>query len=278
MLRGHDHDADVLGGIAVCRGVDQQQEAETEGGEQAGEARAVVEGFGDHRLRGHGEQRPRSERLQPRGPRLAQRTERAVAGGDRQSSTDGDRTPEQKDIRVASARGAHSRRARQSRRKVADRERDHQRERHRRLPQSDAQNDRLGHHVERVSDRDGDAAPGLPRLDGLRNAITAALAVRGAKPREERVADAEHRRPEQQRQCGRPGPRQPDRIRGHPQRRAREQEARANRHGRRYALVRHSGDGAGNGPHQQPRVGYGAQGQGRPDFIRARRHPRPPGS
>ena len=39
----------------TCRGVYEQQEAETEGGEHAGEARAVVEGLGNHRFHSHRE-------------------------------------------------------------------------------------------------------------------------------------------------------------------------------------------------------------------------------
>src|SRR5687767_6872081 len=52
-----------------CRGVHKQHEAETDGGEQAGEARTVVEGLGNHRFRRHREQCSGSKRLQPRRPR-----------------------------------------------------------------------------------------------------------------------------------------------------------------------------------------------------------------
>ena len=54
----------------TCRRVYKQQEAETEGGEQAGETRAVVEGLGNHRFRSHREQCSGSKCLQPRWPRL----------------------------------------------------------------------------------------------------------------------------------------------------------------------------------------------------------------
>ena len=57
------------------RGVYKQQEAETEGGEQAGETRTVVEGLGNHRFRSHREQCSGSKCLQPRWPRLTERTE-----------------------------------------------------------------------------------------------------------------------------------------------------------------------------------------------------------
>src|SRR5262245_49972103 len=64
------------------RNVNKQQEAETEGGEQARETRAVVEGFGNHRFRNHREQCSGSKCLQPRWPRLAERTERDIPGRD----------------------------------------------------------------------------------------------------------------------------------------------------------------------------------------------------
>ena len=49
--------------VLTRRRVYEQQEAETEGGEQTGEARTIVEGFGNHRFGGHREQRPGSKRL-----------------------------------------------------------------------------------------------------------------------------------------------------------------------------------------------------------------------
>ena len=57
------------------RSVYKQQEAETEGGEQAGETRTIVEGFGNHRFRSHREQCSGSKCLQARWPGLTERTE-----------------------------------------------------------------------------------------------------------------------------------------------------------------------------------------------------------
>ena len=74
------------GGLAeplARRRVDQQQEAEAEGGEQAGEARTVVEGFGNHRFRRHRQQGSGPECLQPRRPRLAERADPDVPCRDR---------------------------------------------------------------------------------------------------------------------------------------------------------------------------------------------------
>jgi len=50
-------------GVLPRRRVYEQQEAETEGGEQAREARTIVEGLGNHRFGGHREQRAGSKRL-----------------------------------------------------------------------------------------------------------------------------------------------------------------------------------------------------------------------
>ena len=70
------------GGLAeslACRGLYQQQENESEGGEQAGEARTVVEGFGNHRFRGHRQQvlrrqMPAAAVATPRRPNRPRRT------------------------------------------------------------------------------------------------------------------------------------------------------------------------------------------------------------
>ena len=64
--------ADVAVTSLTCRRVYEQQEAEPEGGEQAGETRTVVEGLGNHRFRSHRQQRSGSKCLQPRWPRLTE--------------------------------------------------------------------------------------------------------------------------------------------------------------------------------------------------------------
>jgi drug/metabolite transporter (DMT)-like permease len=96
----------------MSRRVNEQQEAKPEGGEQAGETRAVVECFGDHRFRRHREQRPGAKRLQPGWPRRAQGTEPDITGRDGERGADRDRAPEQKDVTVTAAGSPHARRAR----------------------------------------------------------------------------------------------------------------------------------------------------------------------
>src|SRR5262245_49797222 len=96
----------------TCRSVYKQQEAETECGEQARKTRAVVEGLGNHRFRSHREQCSGSKCLQPRWPRLTERTEPNIPYRDCYRSPDGDRTPEQKDVNVTAAGSPHPRCAR----------------------------------------------------------------------------------------------------------------------------------------------------------------------
>jgi hypothetical protein len=74
------------------------------------------------------------------------------------------------------------------------------------------------------------------------NAITAPLPVNGTEPRENRVARAERGCPKQQsqRRCQRPG--DPNRIRGHFQGHAGEQQARAYRHRHGDAVVPNPGE------------------------------------
>lgn len=54
------------------RRLHKQQQAETDGGEQAGEAGAIVEGLGNHRFRSHREQCSGAKCLQPRWPHLTE--------------------------------------------------------------------------------------------------------------------------------------------------------------------------------------------------------------
>ena len=95
------------------RSVYEQQQAEAEDGEHTGEARTIVEGFGNHRFGGHREQRASSKPLEARWPGPTQRTESNIPCRNCDGCPDRDRNPQNKDVWVTATRGPHPGRARQ---------------------------------------------------------------------------------------------------------------------------------------------------------------------